>query len=42
MNKKMNQDALNEFHNKMGKEIFSFDIISGWRVSLSKINIITL
>jgi len=39
---RMNQSTLDAFHNSIGREVFTFDYIVGWRVSLSKLNIITL
>jgi len=39
---KMSKQSLHEFNTRMGREIFTIDHISGWRVSLSKLNIITL
>lgn len=36
---RMNKNTLNDFHNSLGKEIFSFEVLSGLRVSISKLEI---
>ena len=37
---RMNQSTLNHFHNSLGKEVFKFSLLSGLRVSISKLELI--
>lgn len=37
---RMNQSTLNDFNNKKGKEIFTFECLHGDRISLSKLTIV--
>tara|TARA_R100000008_G_C3581277_1_gene168671 strand:- start:1199 stop:1801 length:603 start_codon:yes stop_codon:yes gene_type:complete len=36
---RINKNTLNNFHNSLGKEIFSYKVLSGIRVSISKLEI---
>jgi|TARA_R110000851_G_scaffold2089_2_gene7933 hypothetical protein len=37
---RMNKNTLNDFHNSLGKEVFKYTLLSGLRVSISKLELI--
>ena len=37
---RMNRNTLNDFHNSLGKEVFKYTLLSGLRVSISKLELI--
>ena len=37
---RMNERTLNDFHNSLGKEVFKYTLLSGLRVSISKLELI--